>query len=243
MANKDDGKRPKPAAWTYIRPRGGFSKGTRQGLWVCAVLLALLFVNVFLFGTPPETAQAVLADVVLGLLIAVAGVWVVGGMIELDSTLGDIGIKVGGGVAILLCATFYVRPIYFASGQSSHAESITLAPWATIAPIITEYEGQFSRREPNAIHLKVPDDIREKVLNFRAERPEYGTAYKANWGFPRRNPKLRILDQIQERQECLSFVEKDGKVVVMLIDTKLETQTHPEGKPTIYRCTVVVESG
>ena len=28
----------------------------------------------------------------------------------------------------------------------------------------------------------------------------------------------------------------------MLIDyAKLETQTHPEGKPTIYRCTVVVD--
>lgn len=236
MADRGEGSRFGRAAWAYIRPRGGFSKGTRQGVWVCAVLLVLLFLVVFVLGGPPQTGHAVFADAVLGLLLAVAGVWVVGGMIELDSKLSDIGVKAGGGIAILLLVTLYVRPIYFASGQAKYAESITLAPWHTIGLILEVYEGQFNRTGANAIHLVIPDNIREKVLSFRAERPDVQAVYKANWGFPRRNPKLRILDQIEKRQDCLSFEEKDGKVYAKLTDNKLKTQTHPKGKPTIYLC-------
>lgn len=236
MADNDEGDRPRRAAWTYLKPRGGFSKGTRQGVWVCAVLLALLFLTIFVFSAPPGTAQAVFADVVLGLLIAVAGVWVVGGMIELDSTLYDIGIKAGGGIAILLFVTLYFRPIYFSSGQVKYDENHELGKWGTIGIILTHYEKQFSQHERNAIHLQIPDDIREKVLNFRADPTNIEAVYNANWGVLRRNPKLRILDEIEKRQECLFFEEEDDKVVVKLQDDKLKIQKRPEDGATIYLC-------
>lgn len=193
-----------------------------QGLCVSAALLGLLIVVVFVFGVPPGTTKAVFADAVLGLLIAVFGVWVVGGTIELKTSLYDIGIKASGGIAILLLATFYVRPFYYALGYSDYAEDIVLSPWDTVATIITHYQGQFRRSEDNAIHVVIPDAIQEKVLRFRADQPGFQAIYQANWGGPPRNPRLRVLDQIAERQDCLSFVEKGDRVVAQLRDTDLK---------------------
>ncbi|MDE0342152.1 MAG: hypothetical protein OXK82_03120 [Deltaproteobacteria bacterium] len=204
-------------------------------------LIVASFLTIFYFGTPPLTAKAVFADVVLGLLLAVAGVWVVGGMFEWKTTLYDVGIKAGGGIAIALLVALYVRPVYFATSFGPgpippYAESITLAPWEPIGVILDVYEEQFNRSRANAIHLVIPDDIRKQVWNFRAERPDVKAVYQANWGFPRRSPKLRVLDQIEERQDCLSFEEKDGKVYAALVSEELKTVTRPTDKATIYLC-------
>ena len=231
MSNNDGDDRVRGAAWTYIKPRGGFSKGTRWGLAVCAVLVLLLFLSIHFLGAAPGTAQAVLADALLGLLLAVAGVWVVGGIIELHTTLYDVSVKAGGGIAIVLLVAVSVRPIYYASGQVAYAESITINPWGTVGTIISHYNEQFARMQADAIHVAIPSNIENEVLRFRATHPPDITAeYKANWGFPRRNPKLRILDAIEERQECLSFHEgENGEVRAALDKDKLETKSGSRG--------------
>ena len=238
MPDNDGGDRFQGAAWTYFKPRGGFSKGARQGLLVCAVLLLLLFLSIYVLGAPPGTPKAMFADTLLGLLLAVAGVWVVGGVVELDTTRYDLGIKAGGGIAILLLVTLYIQPISSASGQVKYAESITLSPWDTVGTILSHYKEQSAQMQADAIRIVIPQEIEDEVLNFRATTPpDVSSEYKTNWGFPRRNPKLRVLDEITERQDCLSFAEQNGKFVAVLNGEKLEKKTRPaREEKTVYMC-------
>ena len=236
MLGRDTKERPHSAVWTYLNPQGGFSKGTCQGLLVCAVLLGLLCLLVFAFGAQPSTPKAVVADVVTGLFVAVAGVWVVGGIFVLNSKVCDLSVKASGGVAIILFVAFYLRPMYLASGHVDYMESIEFGKEATMEILLDTYDGQFYRQEANAIHIVLPKPIREKVLNFRPAPLDQVPIYQANWGFPRRNPKLRILDQIERHQDCLSFNETHGKVIAHLDMAKLKSSPRTNEDRPIYLC-------
>ncbi len=236
MANEKKDKRPTTAASNQVTQKRGFSKGTVQGLVVCAVLLVLLTLFIYVLGVPPGTAKATLADALLGLLIAVAGVWVVGGMIKIKTSLYGIDLKAFGGIAILLVVVLYFRPFYGASGQAEYADSITLDPCDTIGTIISFYEDQFGVQKEDGIQFEISEDIRKKVMNFRAYKPGSKVVYQANWGFPRRNPVLRILDQIEDRQKCLKFKEEGNKIVVELNDNQLKLEKFSGCDEEIYVC-------
>lgn len=237
MTNEKEDKRPTGATSDQIIQWRGFSKGTCQGLLVCVALLALLILIVYVFEAPPVTNKAILADVVLGLLFAVAVIWVVGGTIEFKTSLYNISIKATGGVAILLTIAFHFSPFYNASGHVEYDEYIDVGPWDTVGIILEHYEGQQLQQADNAIFLDIPPGIRDQVLKFRAVEPGEKAAYKANWwiGVKRKNPKLRILDQIEEQQDCLSFVERNDKIAVKLNTDNLEKRTNPEGED-IFVC-------
>ena len=246
MTKNKPARQSRKSAWTYLKPSGGFTKGTLQGIKLCAGLLLLLFLTVFVLGAPPGTAQAVVADVLLGLLLAVAGVWVVGGMIEFDSTVKDVSIKAGGGIAILLLSVFYFSPFYSAAKvQVSHIENYKLNSWATVAIILDEFQMQFRQDERDAINIHIPSNIAQKVLRFRPDPVGNEIVYKDQWSFLCRNPnmrclcenpKLRILKKIESRQKCLSFEDINGTVHVKLNEELLESRIRPEDGATIYLC-------
>ncbi|MDA7428951.1 hypothetical protein PGB28_10835 [Primorskyibacter aestuariivivens] len=233
MAGQDnDGQQP---AWTYL-PKGGFSKGAKQAAWICAGLLGVLFVILFVIGAPAGTGQAVFADMLIGLIFAVAGVWVVGGMIEFSSKLYDVGVKAGGGIAILLLVTFYIRPVYGASGTVLYDVNIPLGPDSTIEQVVATFETEFHGQVGDAIQLKIAKDIRYKVLRFRPAPPRVETVMLRASGdlLRRNNPKAAILEQINAQQECLQFVREGDVFVAKLDETRLEHTTTKDGLDVFY---------
>ncbi|MGP6089313.1 hypothetical protein [Antarctobacter jejuensis] len=198
-------------------PKDGMPRGVVHGMIVTAILLAVLFVVLFVMDAAPGTTQAIYADLIMALTLAVAGVWVVGGLVEISSTIWDVTLKATGGVAIILFVAIYVRPIYHANGAARHAESATLPAWGTMEQILSGYEADFHAGKPGAIRISLPEAQREKILNFHPAPPDVPVILTGDWNLLRTvSPKADLLNKVGQRQSCLSFEERDGVYVAIL---------------------------
>jgi len=225
------------AAWTYNRPSAGLSRGSKQGFSIFAATAVVLFVVVFVMGVPPESPRAIFSDFILAAGLSALGVWGVGGMIEISGTIRDLTVKAGGGIAIIVMVMFVFRPFNSAAVDTSYDEFYEIGPYGSIGALLSTYNAQFYSDDKNAIQILIPEEDKERIMNFRAEPIGVEASYTANWDILRqRNPRLEILSKIAGRQDCVSFEEKaDSRVVVELHGTLVEHSV-PDEDRKLYTC-------
>ena len=225
------------AAWTYNRPKAGLSRGSKEGFVITAIVAIVLFVIVFVVGVPPSSPRSIFADFVLAVGLSALGVWGVGGMIEVSGKIRDLTLKAGGGIAIIALVMFVFRPFHSADVDTSFDEVFEVGPHGSVGVLLATYNNQYFNNEKHAIHVVIPEDTRDRVMNFKAEPFGQKARYRASWDILRqRNPRLEILSAISERQSCLSFREESDTSVVAVLDGELINHEVPGEGGTIYTC-------
>ena len=222
---------------TYHPPKDGLSAGSKWGFIITLIAILVLFYLVFITGTPPGSGRAIVADFVLAAGLGALGVYGIGGMIEIGGKLFDFSVKAGGGIAIIVLVMFVVRPFHSADINTSYDEEFEVAADGTIGVLLETYNDQFLKSERDAIQVIIPEENKEKILNFKAEQIGKTAIYRANWDLlRRRNPRIALLKIIEERQSCLSFEEISDHQVRAIIDDSLTIRNEVDDG-TIYTCT------
>jgi hypothetical protein len=210
--------------------------GTWRALVVVGVLLVLLIVQLLTVGAPPGTGLAVLADFLLGLVAATAGVWVLGGAFNVEGNVSGFSVKAAGGIALLFLVTFVLRLFYNAGGEVSGPVFVDLNEWTTIGPTLTRFQKEHDNNMPRAIDLQIASEIRPQIMAFRPLPPDREYSYRSTfWGAILENPRVSFLKDIEQRQACLSFEPRgeDGYVARLEFDGLEEAHKSFESGETV----------
>lgn len=184
--------------------------GTWRALAVVGVLLALLIIQLLTVGAAPGTGLAVLADLLLGFVAASAGVWILGGVFNIEGRISGFVVKAAGGVALLFLITFVLRPFYSAGGEVSGPVSVDIGEWTTIGPTLTRFQNEYDTNRPGAIEVQIAPEIQPQVMAFRPLPPEREYSFSSTFlGALFENPRLSFLKDIEARQNCLFFDESE----------------------------------
>ncbi len=140
---------------TYHNPVKGFTKGTKQGLAVCGVLLAVLLGFTAFGEVVPGTPLARTLDLLFGLCLAVAAVWVVGGTFEIEGKYYDFGVKVTGGAALLFVTLFWLQPISHAQASATWRKVVELPSDASLVFVIDQVADERRRGQTESLLSKL----------------------------------------------------------------------------------------
>ncbi|MCF4165157.1 hypothetical protein L2U69_05840 [Zavarzinia compransoris] len=231
MAEGDGGDDP----IHYLPPRHGFSEGTKKGLrataWLLGVLVLIVLADHFVTGARLD----VVADLVFALIVAVAGVWVVGGMVTIKSEAFDLGLKAGGGMALLLVFTIFVKPFSATDGVVAHDVVFVVDPDGEISSIVDEAIADLPGLEISTADLAIlrqfnPNRSRLPI-EFAADEPKL-------WHFDKTPAMLKILrDVVKRSKSCLTLEEPDGKERFRLtVNRERVVAETVGGGRRIYRC-------
>lgn len=175
--------------------------------------------------------------------LSALGVWGVGGMIEFSGTIEDLAVKASGGIAIVVLVMFVFRPFYDTAVDTSFDEEFEIGEYGTVGALLSIYEQQFYQDEEHAIQIVIPNEIRERIMRFKAEPAGQTARYRARWDLLRqRNPRLEILAKISARQSCVSFVEETGDRVVVRLEGELTEHEVPGKDTRILTCATGFEA-
>lgn len=224
-------------------PAIGFSKGTKQGIWVCLALIILLAAVVFLGRPSVDPAEAIFADLLLSLTLSVAGVWVVGGMIEFSSKLYDVGVKAAGGIAILLLVNLYAKPFATSPNNNVYSDFAYEFKSQTSVGDTEIVELALAENPPVKISAEHADLLRSLAPNRSLESIEF----IANHPWPSWLPAYigtkdsvatQLLKQVATyASECVTVEGPDanGITSVTVSASGLESEASDDGR-TILRC-------
>lgn len=217
-------------------PRYGMSRGTLQGLGVVFALLIVLFVVLNFSVRPDHKSTLRSADLLAAIIVAVTGVWVVGGMFSLGSAIKDVGIKAVGGVAVIF-ALLYMEPFSRSEDNVSFDYSTDVPFDGNIGDIL-----QIAQREMS--NLAIPSESLDKLLDFNPLTID-GNALQLHANEPKawdvdRTPAIeKVLREIVFRSSsCLSLAGPDakGKLTLLLHETKVREDRSKNGVRKIFRC-------
>lgn len=132
---------------------------------------------------------------------------------------------------------FVFQPFYSSNVDTSYDEVFEVGPQGSIGALLETYNGQFFNDSEDAIEVVISEDIRDQVMNFKAEPFGQSARYRASWDILRqRNPRLEILSKIANRQSCLSFNEKSRTRVLASLKGELTVHDVPGEDRKIYTC-------
>lgn len=233
---RDQEERNSPADPDLSPPKHGMSGGNLLGFFF--VLLLVLLLMVWLAFSPSSDGQANLrmADVLLALIAAVAGVWVVGGVFNLSwGGAKDIGIRAAGGAGMIF-AVLLLRPF---SGSDDFSE----CDFAQRIPFDADISALLVLAE-NKIGLKVNSADLEKLLRFNPSNVVGSELTLCEndprfWNTDKTTAIEKALREIARRSSsCLTLSGPDESetLTLSLSGVGLTEDRSQNGERIIYRC-------
>jgi hypothetical protein len=208
---------------TYFPPKKGFSKGTKQGLQVCSVLL------IGLIAIPLTTEisgfLSVSLDLAAALFAAVAVVWVVGGLFEFQGKIRDLQVKAAGGAAIF----FFVMwngPYSTLQPDPTPDVIYSLQVSDTLGDVIDFVQGESAGSRTGVVF-----DLRGNQDSLRRLRPIKGTGVIEFRG----KDWFEVFRKISEIAPCL-FVERLGNRIGLSISGRTEEVEFGPSRKKIVFC-------
>ena len=213
---------------TYHNPVEGMTRGTRQGLIVCGVLLATLLVfSLVSVGATHWLARTL--DLIFGLCLAVAVTFVVGGTFSIQGTIYDFGVKAGGGAALLFAIIFWLQPYSATQAPPKWPVSVTLAPYTSLGEIIDHVNDERARGA-HTLRFEFSEEER-LVRQFRPIAPTATRTYNAKkWD--------EVFKEIERDSSCFRTAMKGSDVMVLSVDvakTVEERVAKPDGSTALLR--------
>jgi hypothetical protein len=201
-------------AATYHNPVRGMTKGTRQGLYVCSVLLAILLGLTVFRDVSPGTPLARVLDFVLGLCFAIAVTFVVGGIFEIDGKIKDFSLKAGGGAAILFATMFWLQPISSAQPAPRWKKVVVLPADETLSFIIGQVDSE--RRQGDTAYKFDYGGQEDMIRRLRPLPPSAGSVTYNGNSWP------EIFDRIDDDASCLNItVDETSSVISLKLSDKM----------------------
>ena len=206
---------------TYHNPVRGMTRGTKQGLAVCAILLiALIVLSIINVGQQAWLARTL--DILAGVCVAVAATFVVGGTFELEGKWYDFGVKTGGGAALLAATVFWFQPYSTTEPPPKWAVSVDFNGLQSLGDVIEVVERERALGVHDIQFQYSPDA--SSVRQFRPIPLGTTRTYNGrNW--------VEIFKKFEQDADCFRVEPDDGSVLrltLQLARTK-ETTRPPDG--------------
>lgn len=132
----------------------------------------------------------------------------VGGLFEFEGKFLDLSIKGGGGVAVLLLISVFVRPFYNAEGIAPDAIDVTLPKGETINFLIDAANSDYSENSNSKTYITTTDNNVKKLRPIPADQDSTYTGH--SW--------LEVFQKVAHRGlNCLD-VTSTGNVVSLSLN-------------------------
>jgi len=216
---------------TYHNPVSGMTRGTIQGLIVCGILLVILIAFTgFSFVNSGSPIYKTL-DLVFGLFFAVAVVWVVGGVFEIEGKVYDFVVKAGGGAAIMFVTLFWLKPYSSLGPVPKYPISFDFPAHETLSFIIDEVDN--GRRNGNHNYIFNYNGNENEIRQLRPTALNLESTYNGkHW--------TEIFEKFDADAPCLDVVEEEGDVISLNLNIEntitREISIGDARKKTIHLC-------